>query len=118
MERTFTLDEAQAMLPDILERAARLAEVRADLVMATADHNAGRDVAVADIKALEARMGELLDGFRAWGLRVTGYAPLLLDFASEVDGQPAWLCWLENEPDISWWHPANLGFMARRRLHS
>jgi len=29
---------------------------------------------------------------------------------------PAWLCWLENEDDICWWHGDAVGFMGRRRL--
>jgi hypothetical protein len=61
-------------------------------------------------------MGELLDGFEAWGLHVVGHAPLLLDFATVVDGEAAWLCWLENEQDLDWWHPDTGGFMCRRRI--
>lgn len=115
-ERTFTVDEARSMLPEIRDRADRVVAVRADLVTSTADHNAGIPTSVADIKAFEANMGELLDGFRAWGLKVAGYAPLLLDFRSEIDGEAVWLCWLENEPDIAWWHADEVGFMGRRRL--
>lgn len=112
----FTVAEARAMLPEIRERAERLVTVRADLVTSTANHNAGIPTSVAEIKAFEANMGDLLDGFRAWGLKVAGYAPLLLDFRTEMDGVPAWLCWLENEDDIAWWHGDEVGFMGRRRL--
>lgn len=104
------------MLPEIHERTARLQVVRAALAAATFAHNAGDDVSVAGIKADEARLGDLLDGFAAWGLRVTGHAPLLLDFATTIDDEPAWLCWLENEPDIDWWHGETIGFMGRRPL--
>lgn len=114
MARTFSLDEANALVPDIRERASRLVAVRADLVGATRAHNSGQDVAIPDIKALEATMGDLLDGFRAWGLAVQGYAPLLLDFPSTRDGDDVFLCWLENEPDVAWFHPVDQGFMGRR----
>lgn len=116
VERTFDRDQAQALVPDILARSARLAAVRADLVNLTLCHNAGEDVAIADIKALEAQMSDLLDGFRAWGLHVTGYAPLLLDFPTIIDDREASLCWLENEPSVNWWHEVDHGFMGRRRL--
>lgn len=115
-ERTFTVAEARSMLPEVLERADRLVEVRADLVTSAADHNAGIPTSVADIKAFEANMGELLDGFRAWGLKVSGHAPLLLDFRTKINDAPAWLCWLENETDIGWWHGDTVGFMGRRAL--
>jgi len=116
--RTFTRDQAAALLPDIHERTNRLVAVRADLVGATRAHNSGADVAIPDIKALEANMSDLLDGFRAWGLDVQGYAPLLLDFPSELDGQDVFLCWLENEAAIDWYHRVDHGFMGRRRLPS
>lgn len=118
MARTFTLDEARGLLDDVHERADRLVTVRADLVGATRAHNSGEDVPIPDIKALEATMGELLDGFRAWGLQVQGYAPLLLDFPGTLDGHDVHLCWLENEADIGWYHHVDHGFMGRRRLPS
>lgn len=114
--RTFTVSDARAMLPEVTERTTRLQVVRARLAVATRDYNAGQSVSVADIKAAEAQFGELLDGFRAWGLRVAGHAPLLLDFATTMHDEAAWLCWLENEPDIAWWHDDTTGFMGRRRL--
>lgn len=116
MPRTFTPDEARALLGDIVERTERLVTVRADLVGATRAHNSGEDVAISDIKALEATMGDLLDGFRAWGLQVQGYAPLLLDFPSTLGDREVFLCWLENEPDIAWYHRVDHGFMGRRRI--
>lgn len=116
MARTFTVDEAAELLPDVLERTTRLQAVRADLVGATRAHNSGEDVAIPDIKALEANMGELLDGFRAWGLTVQGYAPLLLDFPGTLDDRDVFWCWLENEPAIGWYHRIDHGFMGRRRL--
>ncbi len=118
MPRTFTLDEARGLLGDVVERADRLVTVRAALVGTTRAHNSGEDVAIPDIKALEATMGDLLDGFRAWGLEVQGYAPLLLDFPSTLDGDEVYLCWLENEPDVDWYHRVDHGFMGRRRLPS
>ncbi len=116
MARTFTREQAAALVPDVQERAARLQAVRADLVGATRAHNSGEHVPIPDIKALEANMGELLDGFRAWGLTVQGYAPLLLDFPGTLDGEDVFLCWLENEPELAWYHHVDHGFMGRRRL--
>lgn len=119
--RTYDLDQARALLPDVLERADRLVTVRAALVGATRAHNSGEDVPIPDIKALEANMGDLLDGFRAWGLVVQGYAPLLLDFPTTGRTGPwgdldVFLCWLENEPRLDWYHQVDHGFMGRRRL--
>lgn len=116
MDRTFTLDEARALLDQLRPDLERIVAIRADLATKARDHNAGRDVAVADIKALEARMSQLLDGFAPRGVDVKGYAPLLLDFPVRLDDGVVLACWLENEPGLDWYHDLDTGFMGRRRI--
>lgn len=116
MERTFTIDEARALLGELRGVLDELVHLRADLATGAHAHNAGVNVSVADIKALEARMGEVLDGLRARGIQVKGYAPLLLDFPMEVGDRTILLCWLEGEDDLAWYHEVATGFMGRRRL--
>jgi hypothetical protein len=118
VDRTFTLDEARAVLDEMRPALDELVEVRADLATLAHDHNAGEPVAIPDIKALEARMGELLDGCRARGVQVKGYAPLLLDFPMEVGDRTVLLCWLEVEDRLDWYHETATGFMGRRPLHA
>lgn len=116
MQATFTLDEARALLAELRPDLDRIVAVRAELALRARDHNAGEDVAVADIKALEARMSQLLDSLPVKGVEVKGYAPLLLDFPVEHDGRIILACWLENEPALEWYHDLDVGFMGRRRL--
>ena len=116
MDRTFTLDEARQVLDAIRPALDELVEVRADLATRAHRHNQGENVSIPDIKALEARMGELLDGCRARGVQVKGYAPLLLDFPMELGDRTVLLCWLEGDDEIGWYHELELGFMGRRPL--
>lgn len=116
VDRTFTLDEARRVLADVRPQLDELVVVRADLASGAHAHNAGEDVPIPDIKALEARMGELLDGVKARGIEVKGYAPLLLDFPMEVGDRTVLLCWLEGDDDIDWYHELELGFMGRRPI--
>ena len=116
MDRTFSLAEARTVLADMRPALDELIEVRADLATRAHRHNRGETVPIPDIKALEARMGELLDGVRARGVQVKGYAPLLLDFPMEVGDGTVLLCWLEGDDDIAWFHEPELGFMGRRPL--
>jgi hypothetical protein len=119
MERTFTLDEAQALLPELREVAAELVSARADLMelqMALSQGQPSQLGGRAEAKALEARMSELLSWFPAQGLQIRGWAPLLLDFPSQLDGEDVLLCWLEGDETIAWYHRPEHGFAGRRRL--
>jgi len=117
VDRKFTAAEARAQLPKLWEVAEEVIEVRVLLVDTAARHQAGDpDVPLADIKGHEARLAELLDGLRADGLEVKGWAPLLVDFPSSRDGKDVLLCWLEGETELGWYHDPALGFAGRRRL--
>jgi hypothetical protein len=69
-----------------------------------------------EAKGFQARLSELVSWFSAAGLEVKGIAPLLLDFPSELAGEPVLLCWLEGEPELGWYHPVAYGFAGRRRI--
>lgn len=115
MDVTFTLAEARALMPEVLARAERIVALRADLTVAR-DQPSLTGPGLPEIKSMEAHLQEAVDWFGTNGVQVKGLAPLLVDFPSELDGEPVLLCWLENEPELSWYHPLRLGFMARRRL--
>jgi hypothetical protein len=119
MDRTFTLDEARALLPELREVAADVVAVRADLMELQTALSQGESSSLggrAEAKALEARLSELLSWFPAQGLQVRGWAPLLLDFPSYLDGEEILLCWLEGDDAITWYHRPEHGFAGRRRL--
>ncbi len=119
MERTFTVAEARALLPELLERADALIVDRADLAELNASLQRGDPSPLggrAELKALEARVSEGIGWFETQGLQVKGVAPLLLDFPSAIDSTPVLLCWLEGDRELGWYHRTDLGFLGRRRL--
>ncbi|MGH3329181.1 MAG: DUF2203 domain-containing protein [Streptomycetales bacterium] len=119
MDRTFSLDEARTMLPEVRQHAEELIVVRADLVeLAGAIRTDERSSlgGVPEAKGLEARMHEILEWFATEGIEVKGFAPIIVDFPSELAGDPVLLCWLEGERELDWYHRAEHGFMGRRRL--
>ena len=117
MERFFTLDEARALMPEVLARAGQLIPIRAELTERAHAITTGTAASgIPEVKALEARMSELLDWFTSQGIQVKGYAPLLLDFPMRRDGRTLLLCWLEGEPSLDWYHDADHGFMGRRPI--
>lgn len=117
MTEHFTVVQARRMLPDIQAQADRLIELRADLADAqlalqTGTGNAG----VAEAKALEANVHDIVELLTQKGLQIKGIAPLLVDFPAEIEGREGLLCWLEREPDLAYWHPVETGFMGRRPI--
>src|SRR4051794_23284226 len=115
----FTLDEAFALMPEVLAHAEETIRMRADLAELSLDLRTSGVSPLGGIpeqKALEALLNEELTWFGAQGLEIKGFAPLLLDFPSHLDGQPVQLCWLEGDPELGWYHRSELGFPGRRRL--
>jgi len=40
----------------------------------------------------------------------------LVDFPSVRDGREVYLCWVDGEPDIGYWHDLDTGYAGRRPL--
>ncbi len=119
MDRAFTLAEARQLMPSVLARADDLVQVRACLVEVQAALAAGVSSpsgGLPEAKAYQAQLSELVGWFTSEGLELKGIAPLLLDFPSDLDGEPVLLCWLEGERELGWYHKVAYGFAGRRRL--
>ncbi|GAA3723560.1 DUF2203 domain-containing protein [Salinactinospora qingdaonensis] len=117
--RTFEIEEAHALMPQVRAQVAELVEVRADLAELAADLRATDGSSLGgmpELKALEARLSELQAWFPEQGIEVKGLAPVLLDFPAVLSGVSVRLCWLEGEHELGWYHRTDLGFIARRRL--
>ena len=130
MSRTFTLDEAQDLLP-ILESLLRtgidgkklIESVDAEL-QATAQRvflNGGMSLNVVHFarrkaereKAIQ-RVKDAMDEIDAMGVQVKDLDIGLLDFPCEVGGQIVLLCWKLGEKAITHWHGVSEGFAGRK----
>jgi hypothetical protein len=131
-ERTFTLDEAQLLLP-VLESLLRTAigskktmeEVEAEMhaLSKRIFLNGGMRVdvvAVASRKAerarAEQRAKDALAEIDSMGVQVKDLEIGLLDFPCEVDGSIVLLCWKMGEPTITHWHGMAEGFAGRKLI--
>ena len=115
----FTVDEAEQVLGELRPVLAELVVVRADAAELAAAVRAGSPSALgglAELKAYEARLDELMTTVQQTGVQLKGWAPLLLDFPADLDGVPVLLCWLEGDPELAWYHRTDLGFLGRRPL--
>jgi hypothetical protein len=130
--KTFTLDEAQSLLPlveSLLKRAteSKLAaeEVESGLSdLARRIHTAGgMTVDVVKVAAQRAaleqhiqRARETLAEIDEIGVQVKDLDAGLLDFPCRVEDDVVLLCWKSGEPAIEHWHTMDSGFKGRKPI--
>ena len=131
-DRTFTLDEAQSLLP-VLESLLRTA-MNAKKVMEEADAeqqalhhriflNGGMFLDIvglarrkAERAKAEQRAKDALAEVDSIGVQVKDLDIGLLDFPCKVDGQIVLLCWKLGEHGITHWHDTTEGFAGRKPI--
>ena len=115
----FTPAEARETLAELRPDLDAFVAMRADAAELAAAVRVGEPSALGgrpELKALEARLDELMTRIQETGVTVKGFAPLLLDFPSDLDGEDVLLCWLEGDRELAWYHRTDLGFLGRRPL--
>lgn len=130
MTRFYSIDEANAALPDVerilvalRDQREELIRVRDLVVTAQSAGPAGGGAAPADTRTLRLRMQFLIDQMQAG---VSGLVERdvtlreidtgLIDFPALANGRQIWLCWRLGEVDVAWWHELGDGFSGRSLL--
>jgi hypothetical protein len=128
--KTFTLDEAQALLPvleSLLKRAIESKQA-AEIVQTDLSELArriyisgGMKVDTVKVAKTRAEMEEHLQKVReniaeidAIGVQVKDLETGLLDFPFRLDDDVVLLCWRMGEPSIEHWHTVDAGFKGRQ----
>jgi hypothetical protein len=132
LSKTFTLHEAQTLLPvvEALLLRAQAAGARADEletemqqlsqrifmsggmhvnVAQAAKRRADREKALQEARDTLVEMDEI-------GVQVKDLEKGLLDFPSVMDGRDVLLCWKLGEKEIGYWHTPEDGFAGRKPL--
>ena len=128
MERLFTREEAELLLPLLTDLLTRLRDSLSELEQARARVEAiplaargnGR---AAEVEAVERRVADLMAAanealarINDLGVEVKDMATGLVDFRSLRDGRVVYLCWRLGEPTIAYWHELDAGFAGRQPL--
>ena len=131
-ERTFTLEEAQGLLP-VLEsllktaidgkNAAERIEQEFKAVSSRVFLNGGTLLDVAQLAArkrekerLVRKIKDVLAEIEASGAQVKDLEMGLLDFPCEVGGCTILLCWKLGEKSIAHWHGTDEGYRYRKPI--
>ncbi len=139
MAAYYDIDRANAALPELVEKLARLRELRAEVVSlrdsivalgpqpvsrAGRGQTTSRDSdAEEQARVLHLRLQGVFDQMQAMvleldemGIQLRNIEEGLVDFPAFVSGRPVWLCWRLGEDGIEWWHEYTDGFDDRRRI--
>jgi hypothetical protein len=120
-DRLYTLEEANAQLPDLRERLPRLRIARDGLIAASerikeAVASDGGGVADAGWFTHQQTLKTELEHLAERGILLRDPEIGLIDFPAERGGRPVYLCWRLGEDQVAWYHEANAGFGSRKPL--
>ena len=122
-DRHWSLDEATALLPWVRDRLAAMRAAQERLTDETARSaiaegspgngggHAGKQVGDAFV---ELQAGAVAFDERGIVLRDLGRG--LVDFPALRDGREVYLCWVDGEDAIAFWHELDAGFAGRQEL--
>jgi hypothetical protein len=119
--RRYTVEEANALLPELRATLARIRENRqavlagAERIRASAPHNGSATPGPAYWDALGGLRRDVED-LNARGVILRDPETGLIDFPSERDGDEVLLCWRLDEDRVGFWHGLGTGFAGRRPL--
>ena len=129
MDRTFTLEEANAAVEELRPTVERMVEHGRRLVdaqrrqasLVTRIAGNGGDLQPSDLREVAASIqaeadavAECAEVINAAGAQIKSLEEGLLDFPSLRDGELVLLCWKLGEDDIQYWHGVDEGFAGRK----
>ena len=124
----FTVDQANRTLPlvrriveDVVREHRRWHEAVVELdLLRTASVAGLPDPRLIALERGIQKNARELDGFQAeleaLGIQLKDRRIGLIDFPSELEGQPVLLCWQLGEPSVQFWHDAESGYAGRQPL--
>lgn len=118
------MEEARDLLPDLEPKVREILELRHDLDAKGYDVVTRRFVEPAseedrqEVEAVLERIEELVDEIHESGAlyKDPRFELGTLDFPHIRDGEEVYLCWMQGEDDIMYWHPVETGMRGRRPL--
>ena len=123
--KLFTLEEANAMLPEVRKKLVRIqklyaavAEMReeASAAASASEFGGGMEGGSGYVHSLY-EIGKITTEINAAGVQLKDYTRGLIDFPSRRGDRIVLLCWQLGEGDeIEWWHDTEAGFAGRQPL--
>ncbi len=123
----FTLDQANKMLPSIIEKFNNVVAMKDQVVKIQTDFETNPKY-MANFKDSIIKKQELnsaitsfyksIEDLEATGVSVKSIDQGLMDFPSLMFNEEIWLCWKQGETEIKFWHGKDEGFNGRKPIES
>ncbi len=122
--KTFTVEEANACIPQLEELLGELQSIRENLhangpavesVLRHAPGNGGSRAAGEYLLLLQ-QFNAVHSLITDLGCELKDLNLGLVDFPSYRDGTLVYLCWKRGEPRVAYWHPIDAGFAGRQAI--
>jgi hypothetical protein len=123
--KLFTIDEANAMLPELRTKLERIQELYAGIsemreqaraAAAASEFGGGMEGGSGYVHTLY-EIGKITTEINELGVQLKDYTRGLIDFPMMRGGRIVLLCWQLGEGDeIEWWHDTDAGFAGRQPL--
>ncbi|GKS57352.1 hypothetical protein YTPLAS18_08790 [Nitrospira sp.] len=123
-ERTFSLTEANELIPTLhlhltrIRHARRTLEVIQDDIHRAslrAEYGGGSRYGVLYLQALE-QVSRNLQALEETGVLLKDVETGLCDFPHRYEGRIVYLCWKLGEDEVAWWHEIHAGFQGRQSI--
>jgi hypothetical protein len=124
MKRLFSVQEANALIPDLKVLLSRVQAERERMLGMRPELQKAQEGYLRDWGMPRgAEYIEILDAFQQaikniedLGVLVKDFDIGLCDFPHQREGRVVYLCWKLDEEEISWWHDLEAGFAGRQPL--
>ncbi len=123
----FTLEQANKMLPSVIEKFNTVLHAKDQVVKIQSDIETDpkymasfKDYIIKkqELNSAITKFYKSIEDLEATGVSVKSIDQGLLDFPSLMFNEEIWLCWKQGETVIKFWHGKDEGFNGRKPIES
>lgn len=123
----FTLDQANKMLPSIIEKFNNIVSKKDQVVRIQSDLESNpkymenfKDYIIKkqELNSAITSFYKSIEDLEATGVSIKSIDQGLMDFPSLMFNEEIWLCWKRGEIEIKFWHGKDEGFNGRKPIES
>ena len=123
----FTLEQANKLLPHVIQKFENVLSAKNEVVRIQSDFETNpkymtnfKDYIIKkqELNSAITNFYKSIEDLEATGVSVKSIDQGLLDFPSLMFNEEIWLCWKQGETEIKFWHGKDEGFNGRKPIES